>query len=263
MRLNKARCRSRLPRMWRRFLPKSSARSWRGASGRSFGRHRRSERVRLKCVAPNASNGWPRPVTNHSQATDAMPLFMPIRRGISRSTTKNPASSTRPPTTIPRCRSTRSALCQSQVSPAPTPHYSMWTTVPHLRESFQVLDAWGFEYKTNIVWVKDKIGLGYFVRNQHELLPPEATCRRPHQPIARHRLLAHRAVSTAESLTKLTRPSSGCIPRCRRSSCSHVKRGRDGRRGETRWGRPHEVSPPSWRPRRMRMYIRKNQDDRR
>jgi hypothetical protein len=27
----------------------------------------------------------------------------------------------------------------------------MWTTVPHLRESFQVLDAWGFEYKTNIV----------------------------------------------------------------------------------------------------------------
>src|SRR5262249_12933129 len=24
----------------------------------------------------------------------------------------------------PRCRSTRSALCQSQVSPAPTPHYS-------------------------------------------------------------------------------------------------------------------------------------------
>ena len=46
----------------------------------------------------------------------------------------------------------------------------MWTTVPHLRESFDVLVAWGFEYKTNIVWVKNKIGLGYFVRNQHELL---------------------------------------------------------------------------------------------
>jgi N6-adenosine-specific RNA methylase IME4/ParB-like chromosome segregation protein Spo0J len=46
----------------------------------------------------------------------------------------------------------------------------MWTTAPHLRESFDVLAAWGFEYKTNIVWVKDKIGLGYFVRNQHELL---------------------------------------------------------------------------------------------
>src|SRR6516165_6643603 len=46
----------------------------------------------------------------------------------------------------------------------------MWTTAPHLRESFDVLVAWGFEYKTNIVWMKDKIGLGYFVRNQHELL---------------------------------------------------------------------------------------------
>src|SRR6516162_4741203 len=46
----------------------------------------------------------------------------------------------------------------------------LWTTVPHLRESFDVLVAWGFEYKTNIVWVKDKIGLGYFVRNEHELL---------------------------------------------------------------------------------------------
>jgi N6-adenosine-specific RNA methylase IME4 len=46
----------------------------------------------------------------------------------------------------------------------------MWTTAPHLRGSFDVLVAWGFEYKTNVVWVKDKIGLGYFVRNQHELL---------------------------------------------------------------------------------------------
>jgi ParB-like nuclease domain len=65
-------------RTWQRFLFKSSTRLSRAVSGRSFGRHRRSERVRLKCVAPNASNGWPRPVTNHSQATDAMPLFMPI-----------------------------------------------------------------------------------------------------------------------------------------------------------------------------------------
>jgi len=46
----------------------------------------------------------------------------------------------------------------------------LWTTGPHLQESFDVLAAWGFEYKTTVVWVKDKIGLGYFVRNQHELL---------------------------------------------------------------------------------------------
>src|SRR5262245_55587587 len=48
-----------------------------------------------------------------SQATDAMRCFMPIRRGISKSTMKNPASSAQPATTIPRCRSTRTALCRS------------------------------------------------------------------------------------------------------------------------------------------------------
>src|SRR5262249_39017054 len=46
----------------------------------------------------------------------------------------------------------------------------LWTTAPHLQESFQTLAAWGFEYKTNAVWVKDKIGLGFFIRGQHELL---------------------------------------------------------------------------------------------
>jgi N6-adenosine-specific RNA methylase IME4/ParB-like chromosome segregation protein Spo0J len=46
----------------------------------------------------------------------------------------------------------------------------LWTTAPHLRESFQVLDAWGFEYATGLVWTKDIIGLGHFVRGQHEHL---------------------------------------------------------------------------------------------
>jgi len=46
----------------------------------------------------------------------------------------------------------------------------LWTTAPHLRESFEVLAAWGFEYKTNVVWVKHAQGLGFFVRGQHELL---------------------------------------------------------------------------------------------
>jgi N6-adenosine-specific RNA methylase IME4 len=46
----------------------------------------------------------------------------------------------------------------------------LWTTAPHLQESFQALAAWGFAYKTNAVWVKDKIGLGHFIRGQHEIL---------------------------------------------------------------------------------------------
>ncbi len=46
----------------------------------------------------------------------------------------------------------------------------MWTTSPHLNQAFQVLEAWGFEFRTTVVWVKDKFGTGYFVRNQHEIL---------------------------------------------------------------------------------------------
>lgn len=46
----------------------------------------------------------------------------------------------------------------------------LWTTSPKLEESFQVLAAWGFRYRTCMVWVKDKIGMGYWARQQHELI---------------------------------------------------------------------------------------------
>ena len=46
----------------------------------------------------------------------------------------------------------------------------LWTTSPKLREALRLIEAWGFEYKTSLVWVKDKIGMGYYARQQHELL---------------------------------------------------------------------------------------------
>ena len=46
----------------------------------------------------------------------------------------------------------------------------MWATNPKLEEAMRVIKAWGFEYRTNMVWVKDKIGMGYYCRSQHELL---------------------------------------------------------------------------------------------
>ena len=60
----------------------------------------------------------------------------------------------------------------------------MWATNPMLPEALQVIEAWGFKYKTNIAWDKEIAGAGYWVRGQHELLliatrgdmptPPEA-----------------------------------------------------------------------------------------
>jgi len=46
----------------------------------------------------------------------------------------------------------------------------LWATAPKLPECLKVIEAWGFEYRTHIVWVKDRIGTGYHARNQHELL---------------------------------------------------------------------------------------------
>jgi len=46
----------------------------------------------------------------------------------------------------------------------------LWGTVAKLREAFEVIDGWGFEYKTHAVWDKEKIGMGYWFRGQHELL---------------------------------------------------------------------------------------------
>lgn len=46
----------------------------------------------------------------------------------------------------------------------------LWATNPLLPECMTVLPAWGFTYKTSMVWVKDRIGLGHWVRGQHEPL---------------------------------------------------------------------------------------------
>jgi N6-adenosine-specific RNA methylase IME4 len=64
------------------------------------------------------------------------------------------------------------AICKLRVADLVTPDAALflWTTAPHLPEAFEVLSAWGFQYRTNVAWVKDKAGLGYWVRNQHELL---------------------------------------------------------------------------------------------
>jgi len=46
----------------------------------------------------------------------------------------------------------------------------MWATAPKLKEAIGVLETWGFEYKTCAVWDKELIGMGYWLRGQHELL---------------------------------------------------------------------------------------------
>ena len=49
----------------------------------------------------------------------------------------------------------------------------LWVTNPMLEEAFELVRAWGFTYKTNVVWVKRALtrpGVGFYVRGRHELL---------------------------------------------------------------------------------------------
>jgi N6-adenosine-specific RNA methylase IME4 len=46
----------------------------------------------------------------------------------------------------------------------------LWATVPMLPQALEVMRAWGFAYKSNFAWVKDKTGTGFWNKNKHELL---------------------------------------------------------------------------------------------
>ena len=46
----------------------------------------------------------------------------------------------------------------------------MWATAPMLVDAIEVMESWGFDYTTQIIWGKDRIGTGYWFRNKHEIL---------------------------------------------------------------------------------------------
>ena len=46
----------------------------------------------------------------------------------------------------------------------------MWGTVTHVPEAIDVIQAWGFEHKSQAVWDKEHFGSGWWFRGQHELL---------------------------------------------------------------------------------------------
>lgn len=49
-------------------------------------------------------------------------------------------------------------------------HLYLWATAGHLRQAFDVMEAWGFEYKTYLVWIKPQMGLGNYFRVSSELV---------------------------------------------------------------------------------------------
>lgn len=49
-------------------------------------------------------------------------------------------------------------------------HLYLWTTAGHLPDAFSVMAAWGFTYKTYLVWVKPQMGMGNYFRVSTELV---------------------------------------------------------------------------------------------
>jgi N6-adenosine-specific RNA methylase IME4 len=54
------------------------------------------------------------------------------------------------------------------ISPAKDAILFLWTTPAMLPDALEIMRHWGFNYKTNLVWDKVKLGPGYWVRVQHE-----------------------------------------------------------------------------------------------
>jgi len=46
----------------------------------------------------------------------------------------------------------------------------LWIPAPLIEVGLEVMKAWGFSYRTGMVWVKDKIGMGNYVGIKHEQL---------------------------------------------------------------------------------------------
>ena len=60
----------------------------------------------------------------------------------------------------------RNAPCWT---PAADCHLWLWVTNNRLPLGLDIVTQLGFRYLTNLVWVKDRFGIGQYLRGQHEL----------------------------------------------------------------------------------------------
>jgi N6-adenosine-specific RNA methylase IME4 len=61
-------------------------------------------------------------------------------------------------------------ICRLNVPSEDNAVLYLWATAPKLLEALVVMRAWGFNYKTQAVWDKGWVGMGYWFRGKHELL---------------------------------------------------------------------------------------------
>lgn len=65
---------------------------------------------------------------------------------------------------------TTDKICAVNIPAAKDAVLFLWATQPMLDDALWVMREWGFKYRSHMVWLKSRIGTGYWFRNQHELL---------------------------------------------------------------------------------------------
>ena len=132
-------------------------------------------------------------------------------------------------------------ICDLDVPSADVSILYLWATAPKLPDALRVVDAWGFEYKTNMVWVKKSIGMGYHARGRHELLliatrggfPPPEPSMRPDSVISFPKTVhSRKPYQVAEMIERLW-PS---LPKLE-MFCRRPREGWDG------WGNQYREAP--------------------
>jgi N6-adenosine-specific RNA methylase IME4/ParB-like chromosome segregation protein Spo0J len=61
-------------------------------------------------------------------------------------------------------------LAAIELPAAPDCVLFLWATGPMSEQAHELMRRWGFEYRSQCLWVKDRIGTGYWFRSKHELL---------------------------------------------------------------------------------------------
>jgi N6-adenosine-specific RNA methylase IME4 len=64
------------------------------------------------------------------------------------------------------------AICNLRVDrlAAEDAHLWLWVTNATIHGGHQVMQTWGFTYRSCLTWIKPRLGLGYYLRNQTEHL---------------------------------------------------------------------------------------------
>ena len=137
----------------------------------------------------------------------------------------------------------------------PKSHLCLWTPNALIAEAMQIMAAWGFTYKTNIVWLKvrkdggpDGRGVGFYFRNVTELLL-FGTMKREFRTLGPGRSQVNAIITRKQEHSRKPDEQYGIIQRCSFGPYLELF-SRQKRDGWTSWGdqvETYEQNRPSVR----------------